>query len=87
MSTLAENGVMEMLGIICAISDDEAAGKAIDQCGTVDHLAAMAGACNQPGRIAERIGDDMQLGGQATPGAAKALGIRPPFLVGAPAAC
>ena len=65
LGALIEYSVVEMLGIISTVSDDEAAGDAIDECGAVDNLATMTGTCDQPGGVAERIGGHMQLGGQA----------------------
>ena len=63
LSALIEDGVVEVLSIIGAIGDDKAADKAIDQRGTVDHLATVARTCDQPGGIAKRIGGHMQFGG------------------------
>ena len=65
LCTLIEDGVVEMLGIISTVGNNKAAGDAIDERGAVDHLTAMTGTCDQPGRVAECIGGHMQLGGQA----------------------
>ena len=59
LGALIEDGVVEMFGIIGAVSDDKAAGDAIDERGTKDDLATMAGTCDQPGGVAQRIGGHM----------------------------
>jgi hypothetical protein len=42
---------------------------------------------DQARRIAQRVARGVDFGAQAAAGAAKALGIRPPFCRRAPAAC
>ena len=57
-----KDGVVKVLGIVRPIGDDGAVGDALDQGRTKQHLAAMAGACNQVDGIAATVGDGVQLG-------------------------
>jgi hypothetical protein len=49
-------------------------------------VVALPGRADQTHRIAKRIASGVDFGAQAAAGAAKALGIRPPFCRRAPAA-
>ena len=78
---------MAMFRIIGPVSDDDATGDAFDQSSTEQNLAAMAGAGDQADRVAKAVCGGVELGSEPAFGAAKALGIRPPFSVRAPLAC
>jgi hypothetical protein len=83
---LADGGA-EVVGVVTLVGEHMAGSEAIDQrCGLAD-VAGLAGAAEQPNRIAQAVGASVDLGAQAAAGAAQALGMRPPFCRRAPAAC
>lgn len=61
-STGIQDGVVEVVGIISAVSDEEAAWNALDQASGKKHLAAMTGAGDEASGVAETVGRDVELG-------------------------
>lgn len=82
-----EDGVVEMLGIICLVGNDRATGVPFDQRCAVEDFTAMARTCDEADRIAKAVRCCVEFGPEPALGAAKTLGIRPPFCRGAPLAC
>ena len=54
--------VVEMLCVIGAVGNDIVWPETFDQFGTVDHLAPVTGAGDQPDRQTKTVGSGMQLG-------------------------
>ena len=76
-----------MIGVVALIGDRDAGIEAVDQLVRKGDVVALALANRSGDRITERIAGSVDFGAQASAGAAKALGIRPPFCRRAPAAC
>ena len=87
LSALIKDRVVEVLGIVGAVGNHKAAGNAVDKRRAIQDLTAVARACGQPSGVTQGVGGNMELGGQSPFGPTKALGIRPPFSLAAPAAC
>jgi hypothetical protein len=81
------NPVMEMVGIIALIGDRGAGFEAVDELVREGDVVAVSGRADQADWITQRITGSMDLGAQPTARPAQTLGIRPPFALGAPAAC
>ena len=78
---------VEAVRVIALVGQDVVGLEAVDQVFGAADVALLAGADQQPQRIAQAIGGGMDLGAQAAAGTAQALGMRPPFSRRAPAAC
>ena len=85
--TSLQDCVMEVLCVIGPVSDHGLAGDVLDQVRSVEHITAMAGACDQADGIAKAVGGGVELGAEPAFRTAKTLGIRPPFSFRAPLAC
>ena len=60
--TRVQDGVVEVLGIIGAVRNHEACIQPFNELCSIDHLASVTGAWNEPDRQTETIGGNMQLG-------------------------
>ena len=78
---------MQVVGIIALISQDGAGLQAVNEFVRTGDVIFLAWASDQPDWIAKCVAGGMDFGAQTTPGATKALGMRPPFTWRAPAAC
>ena len=76
-----------MIGVVALVGDRHVCGEAVDQFVREGDVVALAGRSDQADRIAERIASGVDFRAQAAARPAKALGIRPPFCLRAPAAC
>ena len=79
------DGVQRALPVIALVGEDEAGADAIEQRFDLGDVVALAAGQQDAQRKPERIGDDMNLGAQPTPGAAERVSLSP--LLGAPALC
>lgn len=79
--------VAQMVGIIAFVGDGGVGLDALDELVGEGDVVALAGRADEADGIAQGIAGGMDLGAQAAAGAAQALGIRPPFIRRAPAAC
>ena len=77
----------EVVGVVAPVGQHPAGAQALDQGRGPADVALLAGTGQQPHRIAKPVGAGVDLGAQAAARAAQALGMRPPFCRGAPAAC
>jgi hypothetical protein len=80
-------GVVEVVGVVGLVGEDGGRLEAVDEGGGLDHVAAVARREDQADRQSERVDAGVDLGPEPAARAAKALGLRPPFLRAAPAAC
>lgn len=80
-------GFEEAVGVVGLVSDQRAWGQTCDEVVSAGHVVFLAEPNNDAHRIAQAIGRGVDLGAQSAAGATEALGIRPPFLRRAPAAC
>lgn len=76
-----------MVGIVAFVSDGGIGIDTVNEVMGKGDVVALSGRADQAYRKAERFGCGMDLGAQATARPAKALGIRPPLILRAPAAC
>jgi hypothetical protein len=81
-----ENGIMQAVGIIGAISQHIVGLKTVDQRFGLADIAVLPRCADQAQAIAQSLDGGMDFSGQPTFGAAQALGVRPPFFLRAPAA-
>ena len=79
--------VDEMIGVVSLVGDSGLGVDVIDQVVGKGDVVALAGRTNQAQGEAERLGSGVDLGTQAAARAAQTLGIRPPLILRAPAAC
>ena len=77
----------EMIGIIRLVGKQSIRVKTLNEIMGLRNVITLARGSDQLERHAERIGCRVDFGAQSAARAAKALGIRPPFLRRAPAAC
>lgn len=82
-----QDAVMEAIGIIGTVGQDIVGFKSLDQVIGAADVALLPWTTDQADRIAKTVGGGMDLSAQPASGPAKALGIRPPFSLRAPAAC
>ena len=78
--------VAKAIGVVTLVGEGDVGGEAFDQLVGKGDVAALSRGADQAHRIAERVAG-VDFGAQAAAGAAKALGVRPPFCRRAPAAC
>jgi len=76
-----------MIGVVALVGDRDVCSEAVDQFMRKGDVVALPRRSNQAHRVAERVASGVDFRAQAATGAAKALGIRPPFCRRAPAAC
>ena len=79
--------LMQMIGVIAFIGDGGCGDNPFDKFVRMGDIVFLSGTADQPDGIAQGITRGMDFGAQTPAGAAKALGMRPPFLRRAPAAC
>ena len=78
------NSIAQRFCIVSFIAQDMFGGQVSDQRLSLSDVAGLAWCKDKPQRIAHRIDDSMDFGGQAAPRTADRASFRPPFL---PAAC
>lgn len=78
---------MEAVGVLGAVGQDMAGRQAFDQVFGAADVVFLTRPADQAHGIAQAVGGGMDLGAQSAAGATQTLGIRPPFLRRAPAAC
>jgi hypothetical protein len=80
-------GVVEMVGVVGLVGDDGGGLETVEERGGLDDVASVAGCQDEADWKAEGVDAGVDLGSEAAPRAAKTLGLRPPLLRAAPAAC
>lgn len=84
---MAINLLVQMINVIAFVGDGGGASQAIDKLMRMGDIVFLSGTANQPDGITQGISSGMDFRAQTAAGAAKALGMRAPFLRRAPAAC
>ena len=87
LSLACKDSFAQVIGVITLVGDDRFGRKTLDQGVRLGNIVALAWPEQQADGIAESVGRDVDLRAQPTAGAVKALGIRPPLAIRAPAAC
>lgn len=87
LGALFDDPFYEMIGIVSLVSNGNLSVDAIDQVVGKSDVVALTGRTDQAKRKAERLGGGVDFGRQAAARPAQALGMRPPFVLRAPAAC
>ena len=82
-----DDGVGEMVGIVTLVGDDGTRFETLDQIMGQGDVVALARRTDQADGKTQSITCGMDLGTQAATRPAQALGIRPPLILRAPAAC
>ena len=77
----------QLVGIVGLVGQDVLGFEALDQLAGSDQVVFLARTAQKARWLAACVGGDVDLGAQAAARAAQTLGIRPPFLRRAPAAC
>ena len=76
-----------MISVVAFVADSGSGSEPIDEFLRMGNIVFLPRTADQPDRIAQGVSSSMDFGAQTSAGAAKALGMRPPFFRRAPAAC
>jgi hypothetical protein len=87
LCTCLDDLVSEMIGVVSFVSDSGVGLDAVNQVVGEGDVVALAGRTDQADREAKGFGGSVDLVAQAAAGPTQALGIRPPLILRAPAAC
>ena len=87
LAALGVDLLAQVIGIVAFIGKDGLCLETINQVIAPGGVILLARAGYETDRQAQSVGSGMDFGAQSSPGTTKALGMRPPFFLRAPAAC